>query len=82
MAKKVAIFEIVFGLWFILTIIPVAMAEQFELLRHRKESYVRFIDNLMTAAKKGEFKLVKPKKPKARNGRKRGKAREAKGRST
>ena len=60
LARLITISEIVFGLWFVLTVIPVAVAEQFEILRHKKESFIKFMDELYAATKRGEFVDVKP----------------------
>lgn len=54
-ARIVTLLEIAFGLWFVVTVIPVSIAEQFELLRYKKESFIKFMDALLLAEKRGEF---------------------------
>lgn len=55
-AKLLTIFEIIFGIWFFVTVIPVAVADQAERLRHFRIKRQEFAAKLKEAFENGELK--------------------------
>lgn len=57
-AKSMVIFEIVVGLWFFVTVIPVAVADQAERIRHFRIHRQKFAEELRKGFERGELKAT------------------------
>lgn len=57
-AKTVVILEVVVGLWFFVTVIPVAVADQAERLRHFRIHRQKLAEELRKSFEKGDLKVT------------------------
>jgi hypothetical protein len=58
LAKAIVIFEVIVGLWFFVTVIPVAVADQAERLRHFRIHRQKLAEELRKSFEKGELKVT------------------------
>jgi hypothetical protein len=57
-ARILSIAEVLAGFWFVATVLPTAIADQAERMRHYRTTQEKAIDAMQDAAKKGLIKLV------------------------
>lgn len=62
LAKSIVIFEIIFGLWFFVTVIPVAVADQAERIRQIRVSREKLAESLRISLERGELKATEVRK--------------------
>jgi Ion channel len=58
LAKSMVISEIIFGLWFFVTVIPVAVADQAERIRQIRVSREKLAESLRKSLERGELKAT------------------------
>jgi hypothetical protein len=59
-AKAIAVTEIFFGIWFFITVVPVAVADQAERIRHYRDKRKAFAEATKAAWNRGQLKPVEP----------------------
>jgi voltage-gated potassium channel len=61
-AQSLAIFEVFFGIWFFVTVVPVAVADQAERIRHYRAGRKEFAEAMQRAWERGEMRVVDAQK--------------------